>query len=700
MFPPDNVTLNVFQTGPTEVFRTPIDNDRPERIVLPPPPGIDDRAHLVRANGAPYERWTTARTATLINDVPEVMERPRVQWSPVLEEPYRASPVPRSPLPAYPSQAVVPVLNTFDERWEPSRSPIPEARYRGRNIPITVERVPMESHIRGPLQVDTSDSGDYMAPRRSEERRGRLVEVKKREETTTTSERRARSGHRPRHRRSHHELERRNRSHSPIQQTGRSASRDGLFVQDTGPRTENADLMDSKGEIFRLYQTRDPLGNVIGHFDTYENIRHYGEDMVVSPLAESEDSLVSETSYRNDKAKSDELEKRTGRPMSREELLRHLSFLNRQEDLEEERRRRSLYREPVRIPVKKAETIFGVNRPSILDLPPPRVVVSNLRRTERLGPLSTTSAASSSSSSSEAPPPIPRYGPFSLPPRGLHRTKPLQFHPKGTLAPPVVNVKSHVYDDPRKRAAQSTQQLCYFELDELALPRLIYGIHDDFNEYSNQNGFWQYNDADAHTPLRPSRAKQTGCTGDYADRSGAESYASTASTPIQKIVARESMEPEPQQAFIVNRTMSPRIERSQLPSPPPPPLPPTPPPARREEPEVTLEDTPIYTMIGTRRRVHPDAIQFKRVTRSTSLSRIPEDREITGQEIKKNPTAVGISLMPSMSCDSIPFADDPEIEYREFIVEPRIARSPKPKSSSETSPSDSHKLFITGLEEL
>ncbi|CAJ0569455.1 unnamed protein product, partial [Mesorhabditis spiculigera] len=507
MFPPDKVTLNVFQTGPTEVrriepspnyplqrghsrgqiqipdsqaqrisrggegvlndqitttttvevFRTPIDNDRPERIVLPPPPGIDDRAHLARATGAPYERWTTARTATMINDVPEVMERPRVQWSPVLEEPYRASPVPRSPLPAYPSQAVVPVLNTFDERWEPSRSPIPEARYRGRTIPITVERVPMESHIRGPLQVDTSDSGDYMAPRRSEERRGRLVEVKRREETTTTSERRARSGHRPRHRRSHQELERRNRSHSPIQQTGRSASRDGLFVQDTGPRTENADLMDSKGEIFRLYQTRDPLGNVIGHFDTYENIRHYGEDMVVSPLAESEDSLVSETSYRNDKAKSDELEKRTGRPMSREELLRHLSFLNRQEELEEERRRRSLYREP---------------------------------------------------------------------------------------------------------------------------------------------------------------------------------------------------------------------------------------------------DTPIYTMIGTRRRVHPDAIHFKRVTRSTSLSRIPEDREITGQEIKKNPTAVGISLMPSMSCDSIPFADDPEIEYREFIVEPRIARSPKPKSSPETSPSDSHKLFITGLEEL
>ncbi|CAJ0573526.1 unnamed protein product, partial [Mesorhabditis spiculigera] len=104
-----------------------------------------------------------------------------------------------------------------------------------------------------------------MAPRRSEERRGRLVEVKRREETTTTSERRARSGHRPRHRRSHQELERRNRSHSPNQHTGRSASRDGLFVQDTGPRTENADLMDSKGEIFRLYQTRDPLGNVIGH---------------------------------------------------------------------------------------------------------------------------------------------------------------------------------------------------------------------------------------------------------------------------------------------------------------------------------------------------------------------------------------------------------------------------------------------------
>ncbi|CAJ0944504.1 unnamed protein product, partial [Mesorhabditis belari] len=944
MFPPDRITLNVFQTGATEVrrvetpqpvfprrstqiqipqvkaqqiarggegvlndqitttttvevFRTPIDLENPEKIILPPPPGIDERAHLVRGNGPNYERWTAARTETLINDAAPMEARRGVQWLNNENENYpvyRALPALKSPSLQKPSPPLdVPVLNTFDERWEPSRpSPVARDPYSdvyatkerrfsgrssGRSVPIPVERVPnSQSRLSDPLQVDTSDSG-YMAPRRSdhstphhhhhhqhhqhqhhsgqrEGRRARIVEVQERTEKTTEQRdrRRARSGvNRSRHTRRYHneQIERRNRSHSPQQQAAsrervspRAETHEGYFEAEFGQHTPSGHQQTSgSGEIFKLYQTRDPLGNVIGHFDTYDEIRSYAEDFVLSPLAESEDSLVSETSNRNDKVKSDELERRQSRPVTRNDLLRHLNRLNEEEELDEEKRRRTIREEKLRDAdrgLRKAatkETIFGINRPSRLDepprlqsfssLPPTSSLISTLRRTDRLNAIPLDSIYSGSSSS-DAPPPVPRYGPFSPqaspllstyetssffgsrsqslpPPRGLHRTKALEFHPKAHLEPPVINVKTHVYDDPKRRSplrstiSQPTRPLRYFELNELApmppprsspgrssevaLPQVIVGpasMSDAFSEKSPPSELLQTSSystsgssstsstlpitrvsilpqkiarPDALFMPRSSFRKQAinpilptdpdeAIFSEQSEWEDRPSPSPSETGSVRRVIAEEINEQQPQRAIIIKRGESPRVDRSTLPTPPPPPpiiptideapmrveivqepdspespLPPPPPsltiPSASmidENEQNALQENQIdiktpklpslladfervegdgenliagLTMIGTRRRAHPENLQFKKVTRSTSLSRIPEDRELTTTEAKKSGRSFGIPLMPSMSCDSIPFADEKEIEYREFIVEPRVAKSQKSASS-------------------
>uniref|UniRef100_A0A1I7XR84 Protein kinase domain-containing protein n=1 Tax=Heterorhabditis bacteriophora TaxID=37862 RepID=A0A1I7XR84_HETBA len=58
-------------TTTVEVFRTPVTHNN-QFVALPriPTSGIDDRPYLLRVNGPSYEKWSTSRVETLINDPP------------------------------------------------------------------------------------------------------------------------------------------------------------------------------------------------------------------------------------------------------------------------------------------------------------------------------------------------------------------------------------------------------------------------------------------------------------------------------------------------------------------------------------------------------------------------------------------------------------------------------------------------------
>ncbi|KAK5983417.1 hypothetical protein GCK32_005660, partial [Trichostrongylus colubriformis] len=59
-------------------------------------------------------------------------------------------------------------------------------------------------------------------------------------------------------------------------------------------------------EIFNLYQTRDVMQNVVAQFE--KSGYGHSDNLLLSPLTESEDSVISELSGRADKTKSDSLE--------------------------------------------------------------------------------------------------------------------------------------------------------------------------------------------------------------------------------------------------------------------------------------------------------------------------------------------------------------------------------------------------------
>ncbi|EPB69411.1 hypothetical protein ANCCEY_11509 [Ancylostoma ceylanicum] len=134
---PSKVTLNVFN---------PLDPAHPDRVVALPPapvPSIDDRPQLLRVNGPGYEKWSSQRTETLINDRPvhtQSHHGKAVQWKETLVDgvppgakkvtlydPYSG---PRSPFanavttPHLPSshQYQLPTVNSFDERILPRPS--------------------------------------------------------------------------------------------------------------------------------------------------------------------------------------------------------------------------------------------------------------------------------------------------------------------------------------------------------------------------------------------------------------------------------------------------------------------------------------------------------------------------------------------------------------------------------------------------
>ncbi|KAK6049347.1 hypothetical protein COOONC_13148, partial [Cooperia oncophora] len=118
-----------------------LDPANPDRVVaLPPPPvpSVDDRPVLLRVNGPGYEKWTSQRTETLINDRPVQSASNNhgkaVQWKETLVEdqqgkrkvydPYAGERSPfanavTSPLPPARRQFQLPTVNSFDERLLP-----------------------------------------------------------------------------------------------------------------------------------------------------------------------------------------------------------------------------------------------------------------------------------------------------------------------------------------------------------------------------------------------------------------------------------------------------------------------------------------------------------------------------------------------------------------------------------------------------
>uniref|UniRef100_A0A0K0DIQ6 SET domain-containing protein n=1 Tax=Angiostrongylus cantonensis TaxID=6313 RepID=A0A0K0DIQ6_ANGCA len=136
------ISDTVTTTTTVEVFRTPLDPANPERLVaLPPPPvpSIDGAPQMLRVNGPAYEKWTTQRIETLINDRPiqtETHPGKAVQWKKTLVEeqggakkvtvydPYSGSRSPyknviTTPQPLSSHQIQLATVNSFDERLLP-----------------------------------------------------------------------------------------------------------------------------------------------------------------------------------------------------------------------------------------------------------------------------------------------------------------------------------------------------------------------------------------------------------------------------------------------------------------------------------------------------------------------------------------------------------------------------------------------------
>nr|CDJ89577.1 Hypothetical protein CBG12649 [Haemonchus contortus] len=403
---------SVTTTTTIEVFRAPLDPSNPDRVVaLPPPPvpSVDDRPLLLRVNGPGYEKWSSQRTETLINDRPvqAVPAHPgkAVQWKETLVEglqgpkkvydPYSGQRSPyanavTSPQPPARHQFQLPTVNSFEERLLPrptsnrtaylvqsptefstvshpliSNSNEDLSRTQYQRSPIPADSVSYHEIITHPAVPDTtldyrtqhsetpilnhSSHGGYEQVRRPALPSAPLITSTNGTMTRSVSSplyvepkrdrsvrpnvppppqprrhsRRSHSSHR--RRRDHdHERYERHRSESPSYRRPSAITPaytafqpssispgyrlDPNVLPGEGPSRANS------REIFNLYQTRDAMQNVVAQFD--ELGYGYGDGPLLSPLTESDHSVISELSARADRTKSDALVSQTIPPFT------------------------------------------------------------------------------------------------------------------------------------------------------------------------------------------------------------------------------------------------------------------------------------------------------------------------------------------------------------------------------------------------
>ncbi|VDM56388.1 unnamed protein product [Angiostrongylus costaricensis] len=401
------ISDTVTTTTTVEVFRTPLDPANPERLVaLPPPPvpSIDDRPQMLRVNGPAYEKWTTQRIETLINDRPiQTATHPgkAVQWKKTLVEeqggakkvtvydpysgprsPYKNAMTTPQPLASHQIQLATAIFNNrllphheanrsaylvqspteFSQVSHPfiigSQDDLSRSTYRETTMQPKVPHSTSDFHDLACHPAIPDSSVDYLnqheTPILNQPSNSGYEQVRRAAKTVPHSPKDSRpecrnfpSAHyfekhrtwfdkvttlppeRHRSRRSHSSYRRRrnnddelrrhrHRSESPVDQRlckdhstpSKYNNASAGFQSVEYALRPDPNLLPGAGplraksqEIFNLYQTRDAMQNVVAQFDTVGY--GYHDDPVLSPLAESEYSLISEVSTRADRTRSD-----------------------------------------------------------------------------------------------------------------------------------------------------------------------------------------------------------------------------------------------------------------------------------------------------------------------------------------------------------------------------------------------------------
>ncbi|CAB3407994.1 unnamed protein product [Caenorhabditis bovis] len=357
----------VTTTTTVEVFRAPLDETP---IVSLPPPPYGGQPLLIRTHGPSYERWGNTRTQTTLADEPlhSNSTSKGVQWKETLVENRRylngdndydeILPPPPPPMPNphtyyhHPQSQYSPISHpiiTHNSREDLSKpmsrasayqaptsqpprtlSPlyiVPDRKQQQMQQPQNHQMTSpsyrsnygsRESLNSGYYDIDRSrDSGRHSSHRRSDDRHPRRSKSNTRDEASSMTPQGGRRYKRSSRHRSMSPMAGRASNyggsqefvipaHSPIGSTLMLASPDPNELPGRPASAKSA-------EIFALYQTRDALNRVVDQLDRLMESVIDELEMITSPLAESEDSVISEASHRHDCVRSCVLEAR--RPM-------------------------------------------------------------------------------------------------------------------------------------------------------------------------------------------------------------------------------------------------------------------------------------------------------------------------------------------------------------------------------------------------
>ncbi|EFO90121.1 hypothetical protein CRE_24742 [Caenorhabditis remanei] len=345
-----NALLNdaVTTTTTVEVFRAPLDSESSLISLTPSPFG--GAPLLVRAHGPQYEQWNDRKVQTLMSDEDRRDLRKEVQWKErLIEESDRRFRDNTSDFydeiqdpPQYihhdyrPKPSFQPVTHPIimtgsrdDLRSQPPPYPAPLSPLyivpdRHRNLTNSVS--PGQYSRRSNGYPETRNEEMRREERREEPRdEYRLrAENEQNQNRERYHHRRSKSSTRDDASTSHRSL--RHRSMSPASRRSLATSIGGsqefvipahspigstLMLASPDPNELPGRPASAKSqEIFALYQTRDAMNRIVDQLEILMERVIDELEMISSPLAESEDSLISEMSTRNDVARASWLEYR------------------------------------------------------------------------------------------------------------------------------------------------------------------------------------------------------------------------------------------------------------------------------------------------------------------------------------------------------------------------------------------------------